>query len=92
MQNYYGVTGKKEEALKALKDLTELSKMKYVPPFHFAWIYVGLGDKDQAFEWQEKALEQRHPYLILINVEPVFESLHSDSRYAELLRKVGLPR
>jgi hypothetical protein len=54
-------------------------------------IYAGLGEKDQAFAWLEKAYQERHPYMILIKVEPVFQSLHSDPRFADLTRRIGLP-
>jgi hypothetical protein len=54
-----------------------------------ALICTGLGDKDQAFDWLEKAYQERHPYLILIKVEPVFDSLHSDPRFQNLLRRIG---
>jgi hypothetical protein len=49
-------------------------------------------EKDQSFEWLEKAYQERHPYLTLLKVVPVFDNLRSDARYAELLSKVGLPQ
>lgn len=88
----YAVSGKRNEALKVLGELQGQARQKYVSPYFIALIYTGLGEKEQAFAWLEKAYEQRHPYLILIKVEPVFDSLRSDPRFAELMRKVGLPQ
>jgi hypothetical protein len=53
-------------------------------------VYVGLREDDQAFTWLEKAYEERHPYFILMKVEPVFDRLRPDPRFADLVRRVGL--
>lgn len=87
----YAVAGQKDQARKILEQLQQSVGQKYVSPFFVALIYSGLGEKDQAFVWLEKAYEERHPYLILIKVEPVFENLHSDPRFADLTRRIGLP-
>jgi TolB-like protein/Tfp pilus assembly protein PilF len=86
----YAVSGRKSEALKVLDELQGRAKQKYVSPYFIALIYTGLGEKDQAFAWLQKAYEERHPYLILINVEPVFDSLRSDPRFTDLVRSIGL--
>jgi TolB-like protein/Flp pilus assembly protein TadD len=88
----YAVSGRRDEALKVLGELQGQAKQKYVSPYFIALIYTGLGEREQAFAWLEKAYVQRHPYLILIKAEPVFDSLRSDARFAELMRKVGLPQ
>ena len=72
-------------------DLEKLSKQKYVSPYFIAVIYSGLGEKNQAFHWLELAYQERHPYMVLLNVEPVFDPLRSDLRFAELARRVGRP-
>lgn len=54
-----------------------------------ALIYTGLGEKDQAFDWLEKAYEERQPYFNLFKVEPVFDSLRSDPRFVSLLKRIG---
>lgn len=87
----YAVEGKRGEAQQIIVELQAQSKQKYVSAYFIAVIYSGLGDKDQAFGWLEKAYQERHPYLTLLTVEPVFDNLRSDPRYAELQRKVGLP-
>jgi tetratricopeptide (TPR) repeat protein len=87
----YAVAGKREEAQKILDDLNkELSKQGYVTPFDFALIYMGLGDKDQAFAWLEKTFEEHPDNLLYIKVAPRFDSLRSDPRFADLLRHMKL--
>jgi TolB-like protein len=88
----YGMSGKKVEAQKLIDGLKERSKEEYVSPLAFAWIYIGLGEKDQAFEWLQKAYEARSPFLIRIKVVPFYDSLRSDPRFTELLKKVGLEK
>ncbi len=86
----YASAGRRDEARKVLGQLEELSKRKYVPPFFVAIIYVGLGEKDRAFEWLEKAYQERNPNLVNLKVQPKFDAIRSDPRYADLLRRVGL--
>ena len=87
----YAVAGKRAEARKVIDELQELSKRKYVSPYFIAVIYTGLGQRDQAFTWLEKAYEERHPYMTLIGVEPLLDPLRSDPRFLNLVRRVGLP-
>ena len=86
----YGVAGKKEEALKILTDLQSLSKERYVAPYNFALIYIGLGDKEQAFTWLNKAYEERSDSLRFLKVNPIYDSLRSDPRFADLLKRMKL--
>ena len=57
----------------------------------FAVVYVGLGDKEQAFAWLEKAYEERTNFLAYLKVQTTFDPLRSDPRFADLVRRVGLP-
>ena len=86
------VAGQREEARNVLKDLQEVSKQRYVSPYYFALISAGLGDNQQAVAWLQKAQEERQPYLVLMNVEPVFYRLHSDPGFIAIERSVGLQR
>jgi serine/threonine protein kinase/tetratricopeptide (TPR) repeat protein len=88
----YAVFGKNDEARKILDELKELSERKYVSPYCLALIYAGLGEKDQALEWLEKAYQKRVAFLIYLGRQPQFDALRSDSRFADLLRRVGLPQ
>ena len=86
----YAVSGKKDEAVKLLDELKQRSANTYVAPYFIALVLAGLGENDAAFQWLEKAYQERFPYLYLLKVEPVFYGLHSDLRFAALLKKVRL--
>lgn len=86
----YALAGKHDEARKLLSQLEELSKRKYVPTFFIAIIYVGLGEKDRAFEWLDKAYQERNANLVNLNVQPIFDPIRLEPRFGNLLRKVGL--
>jgi TolB-like protein/Tfp pilus assembly protein PilF/predicted Ser/Thr protein kinase len=85
----YALSGRRAEAQKVLDQLNELSKQKYVPALNKVLIYTGLGEKDKAFEWLEKAYEDRDlgPG---IKVSPVYDPLRSDPRFTDLLRRMNL--
>jgi tetratricopeptide (TPR) repeat protein len=85
----YAVAGRKGEAQQVLNQLLERSKNSYVSPYYIALVYTGLGEKDQAFDWLERAYEEHQPYFSLFNVEPVFDSLRSDPRFVSLLKRIG---
>jgi adenylate cyclase len=86
----YALSGNREEAQKIIAELQELSKSKYVSSFQIAAIYAGLGEKDQAFAWLEKAYEERSDGLVNLNAEQRFDSLRSDPRFKDLARRIGL--
>jgi serine/threonine protein kinase/tetratricopeptide (TPR) repeat protein len=86
-----GVAGRRTEAEKALAELGALSKRRYVSAFPIAWVYLGLGNKDRAFEWLEKAYEERACRLVYLNVERAFDPLRSDPRFVDLLRRMKFP-
>jgi tetratricopeptide (TPR) repeat protein len=82
--------GKREEALALLDELREQAKLNYVPPYHFAILYAGVGDKDQAFEWLERSFEKHAVDLFTLKVEPMLDGLRADGRFSDLLRRTGL--
>jgi serine/threonine protein kinase/Tfp pilus assembly protein PilF len=83
--------GERNEALRILDELGAVSKRSFVTAFFFALVYAGLEDKDHAFLWLEKACEERFNRLAYVKVEALWDSLRSDLRFAELLRRVGVP-
>lgn len=85
----YAAMGKREEALRIIAEMKERSKQQYVSPMGFANIYAALGEKDLAFEYLEKAYAERVPILRGMR-SPVWDSLRSDPRFADLLRRIGL--
>ena len=87
----YGLAGRKADALKILNELLELNKARYVTPAALVNVYIGLGDKEQAFVWLEKAYQERSNYLAYLKVFPILDPLRSDPRFTDLVRRVGLP-
>jgi TolB-like protein/Flp pilus assembly protein TadD len=87
----YAKSGRKDEARKLLADLKEQSKKRYVASYWIAMIYVGLDEKDEAFAWLEKAYQERSWFLVWIKMDPQADSLRSDSRFIDLMRRVGFP-
>lgn len=86
----YARSGRKAEARKIVEDLKELSKRRYIAASVIAQLYVALGEKDQAFAWLDKAYDDHDFILVLLKVEPSFDGLRSDPRFAALLKRIGL--
>ena len=86
----YAVAGDRTRALEVLNDLTAASAKAYVSPYFLAVVHSGLKDAGRTFAHLEKALEERHPYLNLLKVEPVFDWLRPDPRFVALEKRVGL--
>jgi tetratricopeptide (TPR) repeat protein len=84
--------GRQREARAVLDELRRISKPRDPSPIRLAMIHIGLGEKDRAFAWLEKALEARDWQMALLNVEPIFDVLRSDPHFAALVERVGLPR
>jgi tetratricopeptide (TPR) repeat protein len=83
--------GFREKALGILDDLTKLTAQRYDSPYFFAGIHVGLGENDRAIEYLEKAYEQRAHWIIYLHIDPGMDALRSDSRFQDILRRIGLP-
>jgi DNA-binding winged helix-turn-helix (wHTH) protein/TolB-like protein/tetratricopeptide (TPR) repeat protein len=87
------VTGRKGEARRLLGELKRRAKQRYTSPTYIGVIYGGLADTDQAFMWLERAYEKRDPELVaFVRLNPQFRYLHSDPRFVDLMRRVGLPQ
>ncbi len=86
----YAVSGRKTEARKLLAELQRLSEQSYVPATAVALVYTGLGEKDKAFAWLDKAVEEHSFSLAYVKVEPRFDPLRSDPRFADLLHRINL--
>jgi len=84
--------GERNEALHMIEELRALEKRNFVPAFSFALVYAGLEDKDQAFTWLEKSCDERFNRLAYVKVEALWDPLRSDPRFADLLRRIGLPQ
>ena len=88
----YGLAGRKVEANKTLDELLELNRRRYVTPGAVVFVYTGLGDKDRAFAWLEKAYQERSYFMAYLKVVPTADPLRSDPRFDDLLRRMGLPQ
>ena len=87
----YALSGQREEAQNVLQELHALAGQRYVSAFDVALIHAALGEKDRAFEWLNKAFEERSSWLVFTKVEPGLDGLHGDPRFQELVQRVGLP-
>lgn len=86
----YARAGKRDEAQHILDELSQLEKRKYVSPYRMANIYAALGENDRAFEWLQKAYEDRSHLLVFLMVDPRLDALRPDPRFVDLLRRIGL--
>ncbi len=85
--------GKPAKAEEILHDLLGESKKDYVSPYMIATIYAGLGDKEKAFDFLEKAYQERSPDIpYFLKADLRIDSLRSDPRFADLMRRVGIPQ
>jgi len=84
----YALEGRRAEAQKVLDQLKERSNQRYVSAATRARIYAGLGEKDQTFQWLERSYEERS--IGSIEVDPIYDPLRSDPRFADLLRRMNL--
>jgi TolB-like protein/Flp pilus assembly protein TadD len=88
----YALSGKRVEAQKIIDQLKEMSLHSYIAPYNIAIIYAGLGDKDQAFAWLDRAYAERSYILaVYLPTDARLDHLHDDPRFNNLIRRVGLP-
>jgi serine/threonine protein kinase/Tfp pilus assembly protein PilF len=87
----YAAKGRKPEALVLLKESIEQSKQSHTGAFFIASAFATLGDKDQAFSWLEESYRQHEPLLAALYISRLFDSLRSDPRFQDLVRRIGIP-
>ena len=88
----YAAAGERKKALAVLHELMEFSKERYVMAYWIALIHAGLKERHEAFDWLEKAYQERSAHLALLKVDPRLEFLHSDHRFQDLLRRMNFPQ
>jgi serine/threonine protein kinase/tetratricopeptide (TPR) repeat protein len=76
----------------SLEGLKEVSKERYVPPYHVAQIYARLADKQQTLDWLEQAFNERDTQLTYMKVEPAFDEIRSDPRFQQLQKRLAMPK
>jgi serine/threonine-protein kinase len=84
------LAGRSVEAQLVLDDLRERASRHYVASYYFAIVHLGLGERDRAFEYLERAYEERSGFLAFLGVEPMFDAVRDDERFADLTRRVGI--
>ena len=85
----YAQAGMREKAGEVIAELETRSNLRYVSAFHFALVHAGLEQNDEAFQWLERAYEERSPYLaVLLPVDPRLENLRSDSRFDKFIDRI----
>jgi TolB-like protein/DNA-binding winged helix-turn-helix (wHTH) protein/Flp pilus assembly protein TadD len=81
--------GRRSEAEQIITTLNQIAQSRFVPPYAFALVYTGLGDRDAAIHWLEKAFEVRDVAMVFLPADPRWDSLRSDQRFQSLLRRCG---
>lgn len=84
------LAGEKNEALRIVRRLQDISRKRYVSPYGVAQIYAALNDKEQTYGWLETAYRDRAVWMSYLAVDPVFDRFHSDQRFHEMLRRLAL--
>lgn len=86
-----GQIGRRSEAEQIITTVNQIAQSRFVPPYAVALVYTGLGDRDAAIQWLEKAFEVRDVALVFLPADPKWDSLRSDKRFQSLLRRCGFP-
>lgn len=87
----YGVSGQPAKAQAIIDQLNATSAHRYLSPVFLSLVYVGLGEKDQALAWAEKAYQEHAPLLTRLKMDPIVDGLRQDPRFQDLLRRIGPP-
>ncbi len=83
-------SGRREDALALLRELDAARAQGYVSPVAFAILHIGLGNLSQALDWSERAYDERRGWLAYVNVNPIFDPLRNEPRYAALVQRMRL--
>lgn len=85
----YGVSGQRLKAHGVVAELRQMGRTRYVSPYVLAMVYSGLRDAEHSIEALESAFRERSAWLIYINIDPRFEWMRNDSRFVDLLKRIG---
>jgi tetratricopeptide (TPR) repeat protein len=86
----FALAGQHDKAVEVLNVISNLQRRRYVPAYSLAIVNTALGNEDQAFQWLEKACEERNVWVGWIKVSPEFDRLRSHPRFTQLLEHIGL--
>jgi TolB-like protein/DNA-binding winged helix-turn-helix (wHTH) protein/tetratricopeptide (TPR) repeat protein len=87
----YGQWGRQAQAHRALQALEEMNKRHPVDPAPLAWAHMGMGHREEALRWLEKAYDQHSSGIVTLKVEPIYDPVRSDPRFTEIIRKMQFP-
>ena len=87
----YARAGQTERARGTLLQLQRLASSRFVPALYFAGLHLSLGEREQALAALEKAHQERSDYFLYLSVDPIFRELRDEPRFANLVKKLGLP-
>ena len=87
----YAHSGDRARALQMIAEMRKPNANRYVPFYYIADVYAALAEKEAAFEWLDRALDQHSNSCLLLAIDPAFEDFRSDPRFQEAARKIGLP-
>ncbi len=87
----YAVAGRRRDAQQVVDELKEQSKQAYVSSYHVGLVYSGMGEKDLAIAWLQEAAQERSTLLVYLRMDPRLAGLHSDRKFKDLRRRLGLP-
>jgi serine/threonine protein kinase/Flp pilus assembly protein TadD len=88
----YAVSGNRGGAQQLLSELQNAASRRWITPYWIAMIYLGLGDRDNTFRWLEKAYDERSQWLVWLKSDPIVDSIRSDPRFQDLVRRIGFPQ
>jgi TolB-like protein/DNA-binding winged helix-turn-helix (wHTH) protein/Tfp pilus assembly protein PilF len=88
----YGLAGRKREAVKLIDEVKEISRQHHISASFFAEAYIGLGEKDEAMSWLERAYEEHDQWMVFINSYPGWDALRSEPRFQALVRRMNFPQ
>ena len=92
LASIYGLQGRNDEAEALIKELKETARHRYVSGFFFAEAYVGLGQRNQAITWLERAYEEHDQWMVFANSYPGLDRLRSEPRFQALMHRMNFPQ
>ena len=92
LASIYGLQGRNDEAEALIKELKETARHRYVSGFFFAEAYVGLGQRNQAITWLERAYEEHDQWMVFANAYPGLDRLRSEPRFQALMHRMNFPQ
>jgi hypothetical protein len=87
----YAVSGQRQQAEQALHALRVTSETRYVPPYNFALVYQGLGNRNEALKWLEKAYSERDVHMVFLLMDSQWDGLRNNPRFMHLIEHLNLP-